>query len=351
MKETKLDNQPLISIIILNYNAGELLIHCIQSILNSKYENYEIIVVDNKSKDNSHKKAKDEFSEINLIENEDNLGYCDGNNIGIKNANGEFIVILNPDTVVDPFWLNELMSAYTKYGEGFYQPLFLTSTDHRKIISAGNQIHIFGFGFARGKNQDLVKDYSEFQEICYPAGAGIFCKLETIKKIGPFDSFLFAYHDDLDLGWRGMLQKTKSYFVPKSIVYHPPEGSSFGWSDFKFYLLERNRIYCILTHYSRSTLIKILPLLAIVELLVWIFYISKGMGKIKLNASINILKNIRIISKKFNEIQKNRTCDDKEIIKKFVDEISIPSQIAEGKKSLIFNKLISNLSKLARKVI
>ena len=83
------------SIIILNYNAGKLLLDCVDSITKSSSDNYEIILVDNNSKDNSHIKCKKKFPGIRLIENDQNLGYCEGNNVGIKKARGKFIVILN----------------------------------------------------------------------------------------------------------------------------------------------------------------------------------------------------------------------------------------------------------------
>lgn len=98
---------PLISIIILNYNAGTMLLDCVQSILHSNYKNYEIIVVDNSSNDESHKRCKEKFNQIILIENKENLGYCEGNNVGIRIAKGSFLVILNPDTLMEPDWLQE----------------------------------------------------------------------------------------------------------------------------------------------------------------------------------------------------------------------------------------------------
>ena len=84
-KNTEYSN-PLVSIIILNYNAGDLLLDCINSIQKSTYTNYEIILVDNISKDNSHKKCKEQFPSIKLIENSENFGYCEGNNIGLRIA-------------------------------------------------------------------------------------------------------------------------------------------------------------------------------------------------------------------------------------------------------------------------
>ena len=101
--------QPLVSIIILNYNAGQLLLDCVESSMKTNYNNFEVIVVDNASMDDSHRKCKEKFENIRLIETGKNLGYCEGNNVGIKNAKGDFIVILNPDTTVEPDWLSELL--------------------------------------------------------------------------------------------------------------------------------------------------------------------------------------------------------------------------------------------------
>ena len=101
--------QPLVSVIVLNFNAKEFLVNCIDSIFDSNYQNFEVILVDNASNDQTYQICKEKHSRINLIINEKNLGYCGGNNVGIKKAKGEFIIILNPDTVVEPNWITEFM--------------------------------------------------------------------------------------------------------------------------------------------------------------------------------------------------------------------------------------------------
>ena len=146
----------LVSIVILNYNAGDLLLDCISSIFKSNYKNFEIILVDNVSKDQSHKKCKEKFPNITLIENSENLGYCEGNNVGLQKVNGNFVVILNPDTLVDPYWLDELLKAYKKNGDGLYQPKFLATTDHSMLLSTGQMIQIFGFGYSRSKGDTEI---------------------------------------------------------------------------------------------------------------------------------------------------------------------------------------------------
>ena len=343
--------EPLVSIIILNYNAGELLLDCVESIFKTNYSSYEVVVVDNASSDESHKKCKEKFQDIHLIENKGNLGYCEGNNVGIRNAKGDFIVILNPDTIVDPDWLKELTLAYKHYGDGLYQPKFLTTTNHEILMSTGNMIHLFGYGYSRGKGEIDKKQFETPEVIGYASGTCLFTSSKVLKKVGLLDPFLFAYHDDLDLGWRAALLGIKSYYIPRAIVYHPPEGFSFKWSPYKFYLLERNRLYCLLTHYSRSTLYKILPALVLVETTVFIFYITKKMFRLKIKAHIDIIKNRTIVKNRYNELQRSRKINDREIIKKFQDEMFVPKEVAAKISNRLFNNFIKNLTKIARQII
>jgi GT2 family glycosyltransferase len=351
MKNIENSTIPLVSIIILNYNAGNLLIDCVDSIQKTNHGNYEIIIVDNDSTDKSYLQCCKKFPEIILIENKENLGYCGGNNVGIQKAKGEYIIILNPDTIVDPNWVKELILAYEKYGDGLYQPKFLTTTDHQTIMSTGNMIHLFGFGFSRGKGEFDYGKFNEHEIIGYASGTCLFSKSEIFNKLNSFDPFLFAYHDDLDLCWRAALVDIPSHYAPKSIVYHPSEGFAFKWSNFKFYLLERNRQYCILTHYSRSTFYKLLPSLLLVEIFIFIFYLKKGMLSSKIKANWNIMKNWKHINEKYNEIQKFRTISDKILVKSFNDEMYVPKVISTEFYNNIFNNFIKKLSIFAKKFI
>jgi GT2 family glycosyltransferase len=346
-KNTEYSN-PLVSIIILNYNAGDLLLDCVNSIQKSTYTNYEIILVDNISKDNSHKKCKEQFPSIKLIENSENFGYCEGNNIGLRIAKGQFIVILNPDTIVDSFWLEELLKAYQTNGEGIYQPKFLATTDHSMLLSTGNMIQIFGFGFSRSKGDMDKKQYEDLEKINYASGTCLFTSKHILEKIGFFDPFLFAFHDDLELCWRGAINKINSFYVPKSIVYHPIEGTSFKWNPIKFKLMERNRKYCLLTLYDRQTFFKMLPSLILVDLTVFFFYLSKGLIKMKILADIEILKNFKIINKKYSQNQKIKDVSDKEIISYFKNEVDVPQWVINNKINYLFNGFLRGISKITR---
>ena len=345
-----MNESPLVSIIVLNYNAGELLLNCIDSLKKSKYTNLEILVVDNISSDNSQKKCKERFPDIKLIQNNKNLGYCGGNNLGVREANGEFIIILNPDTIIEPNCINELIFSYNKFGEGLYQPKILSLDEENIIQSTGNMLHVFGFGFARDKGRKVVEKIEDIEKIGYASGTCLFTSKDVIDKVGLLDEFLFLYHDDLDLGWRAAQIGINSYYVPKSKIFHV-ESYSLKWSSKKFYWLERNRKYCLQTHYSKETYSKIKFSLFVVDILVWLFYLSKGFLVAKIKAELDIKKNKEHIIKKYNELEKRKLIPDKELIKYFPDEIFVPKDVSKQSNNKNFNSVLTRLSKKVKKEI
>ena len=345
-----MNKESLISIIVLNYNAGELLLNCIDSLKKSTYQNIEILVVDNISSDDSHIKCKKQFPDIRLIQNRKNLGYCGGNNVGIKEAKGEFIVILNPDTIVEENWLHEIFNAFNKFGDGLYQPKIISLNESNIIQSTGNMIHAFGFGFARDKGKKVIEKKEEIEKIGYASGTCLFTTKKVLEKVGLLDEFLFLYHDDLDLGWRAAQIGINSYYVPKSKIFHA-ESYSLKWSAKKFYWLERNRKYCLKTHYSKDTYKKMSFSLMLVDLSVWLFYISKGFLNAKIRAELDIFKNKKIIENKYLELEKKKIIPDKELIKKFPDEIFVPTNVSEQSLNKKFNSLLTRLSKKVKEKI
>ena len=345
-----MSENPLVSVIVLNYNAGDLLLNCVDSVFKSTYPNFEVIIVDNLSTDNSHIRCKEKFKKIQLIENEKNLGYCEGNNVGIKSAKGEFILILNPDTIVDPDWLNELFRAYQKHGEALYQPKHLSLKEKSTIMSTGNMMNVFGFGYAREKGEKDVNQHNTIEQIGYASGTCLFVPNSIFKKVGLLDPFIFLYHDDLDFGWRAAQLGIKSYYVPSSVIYHA-ESYLLRWNAKKFFWLERNRKYCLLTHYSKETYAKMRSSLFLVDLCVWIFYLSKGFLAAKIKAELDIYRNKDAIKIRYNQLEKIKIVSDKELIKKFPDEIFVPKNVSEPIFNQLFNNILSTLSKKVKKKI
>ena len=345
-----MSENPLVSVIVLNYNAGELLLNCIESIKKSAYKNLEIIVVDNISTDKSQKICKEKYPDIKLIQNDENFGYCEGNNIGIRKAKGDFIMILNPDTIVEPDCIRELIFAHERLGEGLYQPKILSLNEKQVLQSTGNMLHVFGFGFAKDKGRKDVEVGEEIKKIGYASGTCLFTSRNVLDKVGLLDSFLFLYHDDLDLGWRASQIGINSYYVPKSKIYHA-ESYSLKWSAKKFYWLERNRKYCLLTHYSKNTYAKMYSSLCLVDLFVWFFYISKGFLGAKIKAELDIRRNRKFIETKYQELEKKKIVPDEKLIQEFPDEIFVPTNVSDNFMNGSFNSVLSKLSKKVKKKI
>lgn len=335
-----------ISIVILNYNGANFLRGCLDSVLTNKRYNLEIIIVDNNSPDGSGKECVNEYPSCKFILNEQNVGVPEGLNIGIRNCTGEFTVLLNNDIVVDPAWLDHLMNAYETYGPAMYQPKLLEMMRHDRINTAGNMINIFGFGFSRGKGRIDAGQYENIEEVSFVSGACLFCPTFILREIGPLDREFFAYHEDLDLGWRARLRGYPSYYVPKSIVYH--YGSAqWQWSAKKFYLLERNRWIVLLTNYSIKTIIRLLPSLLIVEASILFFFTKKRLLREKLRGYSEILRMSAYLRKRRRMLSAMRKVSDDAIIRSFCYNIQIPDGVSDSDSISKFNKLSKMLCKIA----
>ncbi|MHA7733124.1 glycosyltransferase family 2 protein [Nitrosopumilus sp. S6] len=342
--ETKI---PLISIVITNFNGGDLLLECLETVFKTNYNNFEVILVDNCSDDNSHNIAKERFPRISLIENNENLGAV-GRNSGIKNAKGDFIVLLDNDTKVDSEWLNEFLKSYEKFGYGMYQGKLLLMDSPEKINSAGCMINIFGFSFAKGTGEIDKGQYDHEIEINFPATACAFVPKKIFEEIGYFDEKFFAYLDDTDFGWRAMKQNISSYFVPSAIVFHKWSNTT-KWSPLKYYLLERNRQICINTLFSEKSLSKLKPFLKIVDYGITKLYEKNGMLDEKRKADEFIKNNKQYLDKKSDMVRSNTIISDKEIIKKFSDEVPVPKE-SIGNQGML-NRVLSVNSKVAKSII
>jgi len=336
----------MVSIIILNYNGEKFLENCLESIIRETNQSYEIIVVDNNSPDKSGEKFSKKYQKCNFILNKKNVGVSEGLNIGIRNAKGKFVVLLNNDLIVAPKWLEHLFDAHEIYGNGLYQPKFLKMKDRSVLDSAGNLISIFGFGFSREKGKKDTLQYNAIEEIGFAAGTCLFCTKEIFDKVGLFDEKLFAYNEDLDLGWRARLLNFKSYYVPKSIVYH--HGSAqWKWSGEKFYLLERNRWIVLLSNYNIKTILKLLPSLLIIEMVLLVFFTKKRMLKKKLRSYGGIIQFTNHIRRRRKQINKLKNVNDDEIFKSFCCAIETPLEVSKTEGIEKFNKLLKILGNLA----
>jgi len=345
------ENDSLVSVIIINFNGGDYILDCVDSVTKTTNSNFEVILIDNNSTDNSSNLCKDKFDQIRLFQSDKNLGMA-ARNIGLDNAKGKFIVFLDADTVVEPNWLSVLLDSYKKHGSGLYQGKLLKKDDPTVIESCGDMANVFGTGFARGRGEKDTGKFETFQKITFPVGGCTFGPSEVFKEIGYVDEseLFFLMLDDLDYGWRAWLLGIPSYYEPKCIIYHV--GSPIlKWSSKKFFYLERNRWICLLTLYSRKTFNKILPTLLVYDFCTFLFLLSKGFGGAKIRSFFSLIRMYPKIKTRQKLLSVTRKLSDKEIVENFIDEIDIPPALAEQSSSQFFNSIIRNLSKKTKNTI
>lgn len=317
-----MERSPYVSIIILNYNGADYLEKCLQSVYSTSYPNFEVILVDNASTDGSYK-ITEKFKRIKLIRNKKNFGYSAGNNIGIDKAQGEYIVLLNNDTIVQPNWLKELIKMAVLGKSFFLQPKILYMDRKEAINSAGNKIFLAGYGVPRGSGKLDRGQYDEPTKISHASGACIFFPKKILKKVGLLDPFYFAYNEDVDWGWRANILGYGSLYVPSAVIYH--KGSSvLKWSKGRIYYTERNRIMSCIKNYSRRTLILLLPLFILTELFVSAYCLLEGFLFMKIKAYADLLRLRKYIVRKRKWVQKRRIFSDQESLEYFCDNISHP---------------------------
>lgn len=237
-----------VSVVILSYNVSALLKDCIDSVLKfTKDLEYEIIVVDNKSTDDSVQVIKSYGDKIKFIQSSENGGFSKGNNIGIKEARGEYILLLNPDTVFLENTLERMffwMNAHKDVGVASCQLLDL----NQKITFTGGYFPTFARVFLWAFFLDdlpLVnksinsyhpkwlapKRYSEEFYLDWVTGAFFFMRKDVIDKVGMLDEDFFMYGEELELCMRVKKQGFKVGFTPITKIIHLERKSSAGGSE------------------------------------------------------------------------------------------------------------------------
>lgn len=222
----KRNKSPKVSIIILNWNGGEDVLECLKSVKDIDYPDYEVIVVDNGSTDNSVEGIKRSFPNINLIQNNKNLGFPEGTNVGIRAATGDYIMLLNDDTVVARNILKDLVEAMGSNANiGIAGPTILYYSEPDKIWSAGGKLSSLGYASHIGKGLKLNKElFNKPRFVDYITGCAVLIKKEVIDKIGLLDPEYFLYFEDADFCLRAKKAGYEYMYVPSPTVWHKATG-------------------------------------------------------------------------------------------------------------------------------
>nr|WP_068939605.1 glycosyltransferase family 2 protein [Chryseobacterium timonianum] len=226
-----------LSIIIVNYNVTQLLRNCLLSIQQYiKEVEYEVIVIDNASTDSSWRDLISEFPEVHFIPSEANDGFSKANNQAIQTAKGEYVLLLNPDTEFEGFYMKDLLDfadSQIDFGclgirmhdaEGNFLP-----ESKRSVPDMFNSFEKLFTNFKKNNSKSYYRnDIEEYAvaEVEVMTGAFLLVKKEVYEKIGGLDESYFMYGEDIDLCYTLIRNGYKNYYYGKvSILHHKGEST------------------------------------------------------------------------------------------------------------------------------
>ncbi len=243
----KKERAPLFSVIIVSYNAVVYIADCLDSVEKQTFEDFEVIVVDNGSDDNTPAAVR-RYGDVNLIVNGSNKGFCAANNQGIKASKGEYVVTLNSDAVLDRDFLKELEKAAQDKNYGMLAAKILNKNGSA-IDSTGLELSSFYRFFDRGSGEKDSGQYDNRRDVFGPCAAAALYKREMLEDIycagEYFDEDFFFLAEDFDIAWRARRKNWRALYVPGAVCYHARNSTDFN-RDFRQYLSFRNRVFLLL---------------------------------------------------------------------------------------------------------
>lgn len=262
--------EPLVAIILVNFNTPQETKECVESLLslNDSRFTYQLIIVDNGSKQELHLPKKMMSDKIEILRMEANIGFTGGNNLGISHAvktiNPDYFVLLNSDTVVDPDFIQTMLDRfnqepelgicsskiYFESGFEFYADDYSTQQQGKIIWYAGGEIDWQNLvGFHRGVDELDRGQFDHLRYCAYATGCSFMLKREVVEEVGILDKRYFLYLEDLDWSIRAVRKGYKVGFCPESIVWHKNAGSTQGsGSVIHQYYQTRNRLLFFLKY-------------------------------------------------------------------------------------------------------
>lgn len=288
-----------VTVIIPNLNGMTYLEGCLSSLREQTCRDFDIILVDNGSSDESVAFVQEHFPEVRIHRFRENVGFCGGVNAGIRMAETPYVILLNNDTVCHEKFVEALLKGiHSRPGIFSCQARMLQMFSPHLIDDAGDYYCALGWAFAAGKGREAAEYSEERQIFASCAGAAIYNRRRLLE-LGLFDEKHFAYLEDIDIGYRAKIRGFQNWYIPSAVVYHAGSGTSGSvYNEFKVRHTSRNSVYLI---YKNMPLLQIIlnsPFLFAGFVTKTIFFLRKGFGKQYLSGLVQGVK----MSKRENKV-------------------------------------------------
>ena len=246
-----MNERPVASIVIVNYNGRELLVPCLQAALPQAAERAaEIILVDNDSSDGSVDLVAHDFPEVALVRNQRNDGFAGGANAGVRAARSDTIVLLNNDAVPDDGWLEGLLRTLAPVDVAVAASVIEEARYPEAYALGTGTISVIG--------HPVPNVLPDATNPFYATGTSLAFKRELFPQ--PFDPLYFAYYEDALLSWRARLRGYRVMRALDSRVHHLGGATARRRPDDATFYWERNKLLTLVLCYERGTLLRLLPL-------------------------------------------------------------------------------------------
>ncbi|HQU30004.1 MAG: glycosyltransferase family 2 protein [Planctomycetia bacterium] len=298
---------PKISVIIPNYNGRQFLETCLSSLTKQAYTDFETILVDDASTDESLPFVRTYYPNAEIISLTKNVGFASSVNKGIKQAKGQYIALLNNDTETDKDWLAELNLALDTHKDvGFCASLMIDYNNRNMVDCAGIGFSSWGRAYKRDSGQ-VARKFKQ-PSFVFGASAGAAMYRRTLfEKVGLFDEDFWAFFEDVDLSFRAQLAGFKCLYVPQAIVYHIGTASHNKKSVKLRYTGYRNKQWVIFKNYPAYYLLKYYFKYGLSEMKTILTDFKEGFFLSPFIANWLICKDLPKLFKKRIEVQRLRT--------------------------------------------
>jgi GT2 family glycosyltransferase len=300
--------RPTLSVLIVAFESRDDLAKTLPAVLPELGEGDELIVVENKPGDGSAEITRELAPQAQIVRMGRNTGFAGGCNAGAEVANGDLLVILNPDAAPQPGFGEGIRRPWLE-GRGWaaWQAL-VADGEGRCVNSAGNPIHFTGIVWAGAHGQPLAAA-PPAGEVPALSGACLAIPLTNWRRVGGFPAEFFMYHEDVDLSIRLRAGGSPVGIEPAAVVAHDYE---FGANEEKWLWLERNRLAFLVRTYPGVLLALLAPALIATELALLAVSTRAGWGRQKLRANVQFLRWLPRLLRERRGVQRQRTVSARE---------------------------------------
>ncbi len=260
---TSAADQPLVSILVVNFNGAAVLKDCLESLRKVTYPRFEVVVVDNASTDGSVELLQ-QHPEVRLLRSDCNRGFAGGNNFGLAACAGPLVLLLNSDTIVTPGFLEPLAGYLKQHPKvGIVQAKMILSRHGNALDVCGSFLTGFGFLYHYGYWKPDSEKYDHSYAAFTVKGACLMFRRELVPAVGGylFNEDFFCYYEETDLCHRAWLAGYEVHFVHRSVIQHLQGATSERTQSSGFALRQflTNQTFALLSNLSAGSLLRIMP--------------------------------------------------------------------------------------------